>query len=332
MNTFDWSDLAFGSKKEINALQATFIAAPRELSKARFTQLVKTYLPKGNIVIGIAKEEYVYGFEGQPQFRMLQLDTVKTIVDKVNSSKTPYKIYPLVYSQRDTLHLLEKLRFNHLVFVNGSWKFAFHTRDTFYTIAKQHLTYDLVSPFTDEHEAMAYEAERQKLIDETLAEHAVANRKNRTLSAAAMLAAAQDSAKRSYDYGFQTGVSLGRITKQADEFEFLAAAFNKVVPYQTYAMHFGAARETHFSPPNDLNHYDAVHAEVELLIACQKNKIDLHDTTLFINLLPCPTCARMIADTDITEVVYREDHSSGYAVALLEKAQKTVRRIVADTI
>jgi hypothetical protein len=70
---FDWNELAFASKKPLNALKATFIAAPRELSAARFTQLVKEYLPKGNIILGLAKEPFVLGFENHLGFRLWDL-------------------------------------------------------------------------------------------------------------------------------------------------------------------------------------------------------------------------------------------------------------------
>nr|AIA17187.1 Unknown Function [uncultured bacterium] len=109
MNSWDWSELAFGSKKPVNSLKATFIAAPRELSATRFTQLVKEYLPKGNILLGFAKEEYVLGFEEQPQFRMLKAETVQSIIDKVNNSPSKYKIATLAYAQRDLLHVIKGL-------------------------------------------------------------------------------------------------------------------------------------------------------------------------------------------------------------------------------
>ncbi len=125
---------------------------------------------------------------------------------------------------------------------------------------------------------------------------------------------------------FQTRVSLGR--KKGKKYELLATTFNPVLPYQTYAMHFGASREVNFSPPHDLNHYDTTHAEVELIIKAGREKINLKGTTLFINLLPCPACARMLSRTDIEEFVYTEDHSDGYAVKMLELAGRKVRRVV----
>jgi deoxycytidylate deaminase len=140
------------------------------------------------------------------------------------------------------------------------------------------------------------------------------------------MAVAQTAAKQSFDYNMQTGVALAR--HNGTSYELIATAYNGVVPYQTYAMHHGAARERNFSPMHDLNHYDTNHAEVELILKAQKQKLDLHSTTLFINLLPCPSCARMLAHTDIETFVYREDHSDGYAVKMLEQSGKKVIRLV----
>lgn len=317
--SWDWGELAFASKKPINALKATFIAAPREISPARFTQLVKTYLPKGAIVLGIAKEEYALGLEGQPQFRMLQVSAVQRIVDQVQKSASKSKISILFYNQRDLPHLLEKLDIQRAIFVNGSWYHAFHLRPEFYMLINRHISYDLVSPFTSEAEANAY-ADNFAPLEPPFTPGA-------KLTEQQMSAAADEAAKQSFAYSeHQTGVSLGR--RHGNRYELLATTFNGVVPYQTYAMHYGASRERNFSPPNDLNHYDVNHAEIELLVRAQKEGIDLHGTTLFINLLPCPSCARMFTLTDITDFVYREDHSDGYAVKMLELAGKKVRRLV----
>ncbi len=314
---FDWNELAFGSKKPLNSLKATFIAAPRQLSTARFTQLVKELLPKGNIVLGLAKEGYVLGLEGQPQFRMLNDKIVRGIIGKVNAAKTPHKIYTLSYFQRDLPHLLEKLDFRAAVFVRGSWYRAFHLRPEFYLLVQGRTPYQLVSPFATESEAYDY-AHDTKL--------AVLPQTG-TYTEAQMLTLADQAATHSYAYSeFQTGVTLGR--RSGTKYKILVTAHNTIVPFETYAMHHGAAREVHFSPMNDLNHYDALHAEMQLLTQCLAAKTDLKNTTLFINLLPCPACARMLSQTSIAEFVYREDHSDGYAVKMLELAGKKVRRVV----
>jgi hypothetical protein len=84
--TISWASLAFASKAQVNSLEAIFIMAPRHLSEARLKQLIKTYLPEGNLLIGISEEPYVLGFEDQPQFEMLQLADAAPLIEKVNTA------------------------------------------------------------------------------------------------------------------------------------------------------------------------------------------------------------------------------------------------------
>lgn len=315
--SYDWGELAFGSKKPINSLQGTFIMAPRRMSKKRFTALIKTLLPQGNVVLGIAKEPYVKGLEDQPQFQMLQAQDVQAIINKVNKSGLKQRIVTLHYYQRDITHVLKHLDFRKVILVNGSWYRAFHLRPEFYVLTQRGIPFEKISPFTDETEAKAYPTSIQ------LPEIPVAG----SYTQREMLAIANKAGTHSYDSGgFQIGVSLGR--KQGSHYKLLATTHNTVVPYETYAMHHGAAREVNFSPTNDLNHYDTIHAEVGMIIRAQKEHIDLHGTTLFINLLPCPMCARMFTQTDIANFVYSQDHSAGYGLKMLELAGKKIERIV----
>lgn len=313
---FDWNELAFGDKKPLKDLRGIFIVAPRSMSAARLTQIVKTYLPQGNIVLGIAKEPYVLGLEEQPQFTMLTHSMADPLVKKIAAAKTPHTLSTLTYAQRDLPFILQKIPLSKVVLVNGSWKQLFHTLPAYYVLATKRIDYEMISPFISETEARDYE--HNILPPEALPP--------KTYNAEEMLALAGIIAKRSFDYGFQTGVIVGR--KEGVAYRPIVQGFNRVVPYQTYAMHHGASRETNFSPMHDLNHYDTIHAEVDIILRAQKQGIDLHDTTLFINLLPCPNCARMFTQTDIAEFVYREDHSDGYAVKMLELAGKKVTRIV----
>ncbi|HSE61293.1 MAG TPA: deaminase [Candidatus Saccharimonadales bacterium] len=313
---FDWNDLAFNSKKPINELRAIFILAPRELSVKRFTQLIKTYLPHGNIVVGIAKEAYVQGLEGQPQFRTLPLSSIEPIIKKVNSAGLKHTVSTLSYFQRDAKYVIEKLDFSKALLIRGSWKYLFHSQPLYYSFVKRKLAYETLSPFTDEQEARQYETSI----------HLPNLPANGLFTAEEMLKHASLAATHSFDNGFQTGVTLGR--QKGKKYEFITWGFNRVVPFQTYAWHYGVTREDNFSPMHDLNQYDTIHAEVDFMIKAQKQRIDLTATTLFINLLPCPMCTRMFMVSDIAEFVYREDHSDGYGVKMLEKAGKKVTRIV----
>ena len=317
---FDWADLAFGSKKPIKELKATFITAPRDISSNRLKQLLKGYLPKGNIILGISKEKYVVGFENQPQFKMLQQKDVQTLVDQVTASKSPHKLYTLSYSQRELGYIFEKVSFREVLLVNGSWQNSFHTTVPYYALVKAQIPFTYVSAFCDEAEAKNYEKSADKLIPN------VTTNKPNKYTEEELLTMALQVAKASYDFTFQIGVVLAKRTGNA--YQLLDSAFNKVVPYQTYAMLNGASREQNFSPVNDQNHYDTVHAETMLIIKAAEQGTNLRGMSLFINVLPCPTCARMLSQTAISEIVYSQDHSDGYAVRMLEQSGKKVRRIV----
>jgi len=318
MTNFTWSELAFGSKKPLSSLKAIFIAAPREISVKRFTQFVKEYLPIAPIVVGIAAEDYIDGFEFQPQFKTLQQKTIQSVIDKVNASATVHKIHSLTYQQRDLPFILEKVTFLKTVFVNGSWHHSFHTLPQYYTLMNNRIPYTLVSPFSDEAEALQYEADITKQIPEATVK--------KIMNETELMLAADEVAKQSFDNGFQTGAVLAKKTKNG--YQLIETGFNKVVPYQTFALLEGASRERHFSPVNDLNHYDTIHAEMMLLTKMLSAQKSVKGLSLFVNLMPCPNCARNLAETDIAEVVYRTDHSEGYAVQLFEKNHKKVRRLV----
>jgi deoxycytidylate deaminase len=318
MNNYqiNWSDIVFGSKKSLRDLNATFMPAPREMSIKRFTQIIKQYLPSGNIVIGCNNEDYVDGFDGQPQFKLLKVETISDVISKVNKSNSPHKITVFQYRESDILNIYEKIKFKRILLVNGSWQYSFHLRPEYNALVSKNIPFEFISPFVDENEAIAYAAKFQSVMP----------LRTDPVNELDILLFAGDFAKQSFANEQQTGVVIAE--KVGDKYRPLAAAYNKTEPYLTFAWHFGALRERHLSPPGDLNYYDTAHAEIMLLVQSQKLGLKLTNTSLFINLLPCPTCARMLCETDIDEVVYSLDHSEGYAVALLEKAGKKVRRLI----
>ena len=319
-NNFEinWSDIAFGSKKALRDLNAIFVPTPREMSVQRLTQIVKKYLPIGNIVFGCTDEAYIEGFDGQAQFETLKSESVATLSQKVNNSKSPNKIVMLHCHQSDILPIYDKIKFQRVLLVNGSWRLSFHVRPEYYALVSQGIPFEFISPFADEEEAKLF---ADKYVLKTFDDDT-----KKSYSAIEMLKIANYSAKNSFDNAFQVGAALAQ--KNGDGYKLIATSFNKTVPYQTYAWHYGALRERHLSTSGDLNYYDTVHAEVMLLLHISKDKLAVKDKSLFINLLPCPSCARMLCETDIKEIVYSLDHSDGYAVALLEKAGKLVRRVV----
>jgi len=320
---YDWTDLAFGSKKPLTALSATFIPASRAVSSARFTQLIKELLPSGNIILGIAKEDFVDGFDQQPHFTTLGIQAVADIVDRVNHSASKYKIYTLAHFQRETTYVLEKIGCRQVVLIRGSWQYAFHTTGLYYALQKARIPFTTVSPFSSEEEAKVYAGTMTRRLRKDTDSLAIISK---TLSDEEICQQLPLVARQSFDYNFQAGLILAK--RQGTKYRILNQTYNKIVPYETYALHHGAAREINYSPPNDLNHYDTVHAEIDIVLQAGRHAQSLKGTTIFINLMPCPACSRMLCNSDISEVVYSLDHSEGYAIKLLGLAGKKVRRLV----
>ncbi|HZP55254.1 MAG TPA: deaminase, partial [Candidatus Saccharimonadales bacterium] len=250
-------------------------------------------------------------------FTMLRLKEVKETIEKVNSQKLKNKIFILEYSQRDLPYILEKVDFKKLLFIRGSWYHALHYRPEYHILLKKQADYKLLSPFTNEAEARGYVENIKTIVLKTSA----------SMSPIEMMRLVNQVASQSYDYaGYQIGAVLGK--KTGGKYKYISSSHNIIVPFETYAMHYGAAREENFAQSQDLNHYDTVHAEMSLLLKVMSQKINLTNTSLFISVLPCPTCARMLGQTNITEFVYANDHSDGYALKMLEMSGKSVKRLV----
>lgn len=313
--SYSLEDLSDADKQELRALHATFIAAPRSMSQARLVDFIKQELEKRHVVFGVAEEAYVDGFEGQAQFQMLPPAQVMPLADKINQAGLPHKLIVLPYAQADVDDVIRLVRPNNVVLVRGSWHLVFHRRSTYALLVKRGIPFSFVSPFLHEQEAKDYlSAVKPK---------GQSFRKQRG-DRAAMLALAAEVARQSYDYSFQTGAVLAESI--GDAYTVVDAACNEVVPYQTYALHFGNSREDNLSPAHDANHYDTIHAEMNLLVRALKNGRNFEGKTLFINMLPCPSCARTLVKTGLTEVVYHEVHSDGYAVKLFEHAGIKTRK------
>lgn len=360
MTHFNWNEYAFKSKKEIKQLKPVFIVAPRQISKKRFIQLFKKYATHNNVLFGIAKEPFIKGFENQPQFKALQFSDIQEITEKIEKSPATNRLHFLYYMQSDLPHILEKLLFTQVALIHASWHKVFHTRPEFFQLIKHNITYEFLSPFVDEKEAIEYESNIKKEMLSPLEKfiYGYEFKTEDEIFEVVKLAASQ-----SFDNSFQIGAVLVD-SKNPDKKTLIDYAHNKIVPFETYAMLNGYQREIHMSSPNDTNHYDTNHAEVELITkligrsyqSLQERSIrdtkiphevnryksninmpsfhgyntrmsSLSELTLYINVLPCPTCARMLCSTPIQTIKYKIDHSEGYAYDLLKKAGKNVVRV-----
>ncbi|MEI6886617.1 MAG: deaminase [bacterium] len=313
-----WSDLAF--KKDLPfKLPFTFISGSREMTYERILELFKENIRSGDIVWGIYEEDYIAGFDGQIQFKTLDKSFLKQLENKIEKATIDRKIYFLKYSQKDSTYVIEKIKPTKAIFVNASWQGVFHRSDVFYKLFAKEIKYDLVSPFVDENEAKQYYKSMVSELNE-LSEIPI-NKGKKKLSTNEIFKLVEQVSKRSFDHTFQVALVL---VKNGLPIE---VSWNRVVPFETYSMHYGSLREKNFSPPGDLNNYDTIHSEMDILLTSLKKKIDLKGSSIYINLLPCPTCAKSIAMSDIETIYYKLDHSEGYALKLLTQMGKKCIRV-----
>jgi dCMP deaminase len=312
LKSLNWQQLKGKDKQNLSQQQPIFVLGPRDISKKRIQQLNQKLAAKRPVVWGCLTDKYIPGLEESPQFKSLTLAKLK------NSLEQQKTVGILNYPQRYTKYILKEIAWSAVIVINGSWHKAFHYRPEYYVIAQKQLPYKLVSSFVNETEAKKY------LVKIKAELPAIGFKPNKKYTDKELLEFAARRARHSFDYTFQTGAVLvkdGRV---------LAAAHNRVLPYETYMLHKGASKEKYLAPPHDLNHFDTNHAEVELILTALNQGLNLTNASLYINLLPCPICARMLARTPIKEIIYQHDHSQGYGFKLLTQAGKTLRRIPAS--
>ena len=320
MEILHWEQLTSKNKKTLSGTRPILILGPRDISQARIQQLQKkisarrTTTNKLTVVWGCLTDKFIPGLKGSPQFSSLSLKKLTKALNQLSPEQQPSAI--LVYPQRYINYIIKEIQWSAIIGVNGSWHHAFHYRPEYCEISKKKLTYKLVSSFVNEVEAKKYEAEIKKKIklEEFIAQI------GQKFSDQELMKLAERAAQHSFDWTFQTGAVLAR------DRVLLAVAHNRVVPYETFSFHHGASKEKQLAPPQDLNYFDTNHAEVELILQALEKKIDLAETSLYINLLPCPICARMLARSPIGTIVYQHDHSQGYGFKLLKQAGKKVKR------
>jgi len=316
MKILHWEQLTSKDKKTLGGTRPILILGPRDISQARIQQLqtkIRTKLETA-VVWGCLADKFIPGLENSPQFKSLSLKKLTKALSKLSPEQQPSAI--LVYPQRYIKYIIKEIQWSAVIGVNGSWHHAFHYRPEYCEISKKKLTYKLVSSFVNEVEAKKYEVKIKKKMK--LEEFAA--QIGQKFSDQELMKLAERAAQHSFDWTFQTGAVLAR------DGVLLAVAHNRVVPYETFSFHHGASKEKQLAPPQDLNYFDTNHAEVELVLKANLQQINLANTTLYINLMPCPICARMLARSPIKKVVYQLDHSDGYAFKLLKAAGKEVER------
>ncbi len=314
---FDYRLLSDESKSYFRTQQAVFIMAPRKISAKRLSQLIKHYLESSAVVIGISKELFVTGLEQQPQFAMTSIQTAESVIKRIQRTKPNHELSIVNYHQEEINEVIRLIRPNKLIAVRGSYYLVFHRQAIYEFLAKRHIPYELVSPFTDEEEAIQY---LEKLTPELPVIDQIKGDER------AMLKASEEMAKRSFDYSYQTGAILAEKLDDGS-YSIVDGAANDVVPFQTSAMHYGNSREDNLSTYQDGTHYDTIHAEMNIVTRALARGQSLDGLSLFVSLMPCPNCSRVLCYTGLKEIIYMNRHSGDYAKQLFKKSNISSRRI-----
>lgn len=74
----------------------------------------------------------------------------------------------------------------------------------------------------------------------------------------------------------------------------------------------------------------AVHAEQNAIIQAAKLGVSVEDATLYCTHQPCSICAKMIVNSGISRVVYREGYPDEFARKILDEAGIAVEKYVED--
>ncbi|KUK79586.1 MAG: Histidine triad (HIT) protein, partial [Microgenomates bacterium 39_7] len=268
------TELIWG-KNEISSSGKILVLGSREISSRRVTQLTTQLASNTNkeVVWGCLEEDYIAGLEKSPQFKTLSTEELLLGLAKVDKAADEVRL--LHYSQEKASEIINLGNWSAVIGINGSWHRAFHYRDEYRVLKKKRIPHKLVSAFVDESEAREYE---KKIVN---AQPPLSLSPGQEADEKQFFQVVEEVSRRSFDHTWQTGAALAKNGK------FLLAAHNRVVPFETFALLRGASKEKHPTPPQDLNHYDTNHAEVELVLEAGKQKINLAGCSLYINLMPC---------------------------------------------
>lgn len=311
---FSWP-LSSADIASLRAKRATLVLAPREMTQQRVKEIIKLALTRGDLIFGIAEEAYVSSFEGQPQFKMLDLKALQPIQQTIASANSPRNFSIITYPQSQTDDLIRSVRPNRVIVVRGSYSDSFHRLSTYKLLRRRNISFEYQSPFVNDGEAREYLTNIAKQLPKI---------NDLSGSAEDMMTLAKHIASRSFDY-VQVGAVIAEKTENG--YKLLESACNEVIPFQAYAWHYGSSREDNLAGFHDAYHYDTIHAEMNAFARLSNKNISLKGKSLFVSMMCCPNCARNLSVTELDEVIYADSHSEEYSEKLFEDSGIKVRRI-----
>ena len=311
----DWNKLNEKDKALLARHKITFIAGSISLTKKRIQELYKTYSNQF-LLFGCLKDDEIPGLEDSLQFTPLRYENLEKFLSQ--SKRKCVEI--LRYFYKDCKYIIQELKPSQVIFINGSWSGQIHYRSEYWEALNCGAKVTLVSPFQDESDAHTFE---QKIYKSTQKQKLF--KYNHHYSDTELMEICTHVSIRSWDWIGQIGALLIK------DHNIVLSAHNRVLPYEAYQMFAGSIREKKFTPAQEVIETQLTnHAECEILEYARREHTDLKGTSLYINIFPCPVCAKILARTDIKEIVYTFDHNLGNDIGykILEKCGKKLKRVM----
>jgi dCMP deaminase len=76
----------------------------------------------------------------------------------------------------------------------------------------------------------------------------------------------------------------------------------------------------------------ALHAEQNAILQAAKLGVSLQDSQIYVTCQPCNTCAKMIINAGIRQVVYEGDYPDPFSLELFRDSRMTVLRLVGERL
>lgn len=290
MKIFDWNKIGDNSKKILKG--KILILGSKNISRKRIREL-----SKGDEIFGALKDEYIEGMKGDA-FKTLKAAKIKKFCDNDD-------LNILEYYQKDTTYLIKELKPKKVFIVNGSWSGPIHFRSEYWVCRDLDIPMEYISALSEKDEVKEPESikfDKEKIYTEDeLSDLSV------------------EISKHSYCWQAQVGAVIAR------EGKILSVGYNKILPYEHYCNKNNCIREQmHLNPGQDIQICMSNHAESEAIDYCAKNGINISGAIIYVNLAPCPMCARVISRSGIIKVLARREYSQAQLGEKILKESKII--------
>jgi dCMP deaminase len=268
-----------------------FFAAPIKISAARFQELLK-HIPAGyRPVFGFFRHAQIYQlggptFEAQTHWRRFPF---------------PPRSIVIRYAEKDGPALFTDLKADKIVFVRGSWSTALYFQQKWHNAFRANprlkvADITMVSPFT----ATEISAQPGQRLRPARRQERVATPFDKKMQARVEAIAA-----RSLCWVRQRGAVVVKDKK------IVAAAYNRVWPYEAYCLHEGCVREQELIPSGEqLDKCFTSHAEMSAIAIAAQRGLGLRGGAMYTTTFPCINCAKAMANSGLREVIFWEDYAN----------------------